>query len=84
MTNLSWIRPLYRAIFKLFYKTPFEGAQTQIRLAVDPELKGITGKYFSDCEEVKTSNAAQNDETAAWLWRKSTQLIYEKFQEYEK
>lgn len=83
MTNLSWIRPIYRAIFKLFYKTPFEGAQTQIRLAVDPELKVITGKYFSDCEDVTPKYTALNDETAAWLWRKSTQLIYEKFQEYK-
>lgn len=84
MKNFSWIRPVYRAIFKLFYKTPFEGAQTQIRLAVDPDLQGITGKYFSDCEEITPSNAARNDETAAWLWRESTQLIYDKFQAFEK
>jgi NAD(P)-dependent dehydrogenase (short-subunit alcohol dehydrogenase family) len=84
MNDYNWIRPFYRAIFKPFYKTAFEGAQTQIRLAVDKELEKISGKYFSDCEEISPSNAAQEDETAAWLWTKSTELIYEKFKDLEK
>ncbi|CAG5133263.1 unnamed protein product [Candidula unifasciata] len=39
----------------ILMKTPLQGAQTIIRLAVDPELERITGKYFSDCEEKNTS-----------------------------
>jgi hypothetical protein len=35
----------------LFFKETIAGAQTQIRLAVDPELNDTTGKYFSDCKE---------------------------------
>lgn len=35
------------ALLKFFVKTPEEGAQTMIRLAVDPELKTVTGKYFA-------------------------------------
>ncbi|CAG0925570.1 unnamed protein product, partial [Notodromas monacha] len=31
------------------FKTPEEGAQTQIHLAVSEEVEGVTGKYFSDC-----------------------------------
>lgn len=83
MNDLKWIRPIYRAIFKMFYKNAFEGAQTQIKLAVDPDLEKISGKYFSDCEEVEPSKAAQEYESASWLWRKSTQLIYEKFREFK-
>lgn len=33
-------------VFVPFVKTPKSGAQTQIRLAVDPELETVTGKYF--------------------------------------
>ncbi|CAG9800008.1 unnamed protein product [Chironomus riparius] len=80
----AWYKPLYRLIFKPFYKTAYEGAQTQIRLAVDPELKAVTGKYFVDCEEAVPSSAAQSYETAAWLWTKSTQMIYEKFKDFDK
>lgn len=81
---IAWYKPIYRLIFKPFYKTAYEGAQTQIRLAVDPELKAVTGKYFVDCEEAVPSNAAQSYETAAWLWAKSTQMIYEKFKDFDK
>lgn len=62
-------------IFGPFFKTPWEGAQTQIRLAVDPELENVTGKYFSDCKEKIPSRAAQNDETATWLYQKSVELV---------
>ncbi len=57
-----------------FQKTPFEGAQTQIMLAVDPDLETVTGKYFSDCEEVQPSKSGTNDEMASWLWEKSAKL----------
>lgn len=80
----AWYKPIYRVIFKPFYKTAFEGAQTQIRLAVDPELENVTGKYFADCEEKTPSDAAQSYETAAWLWGKSTELIYEKYKNFDK
>lgn len=30
-------------------KTPWQGAQTSIRLAVDPDLEGTTGEYFLNC-----------------------------------
>lgn len=78
----SWLRPIYRKVLMPLYKTPFEGAQTQIRLAVDPELENVTGKYFADCAEAKTSKSACDDETAAWLWTQSTQLVHEKFKEF--
>lgn len=54
--------------FQSFTKTPKSGAQTSIMLAVDPDLEGVTGKYFADCAIEKESKAAQSDETAAWLW----------------
>jgi retinol dehydrogenase-13 len=58
-----------------FFKTSEEGAQTQIRLAVDPDLENVTGKYFVDCKEASVSKDANNDETAVWLYRKSAELV---------
>lgn len=55
----------------LFFKTPSSGAQTQIKLAVDPDLENVTGKYFSDCEEKTPSSRARDDEMAEWLWKTS-------------
>ncbi|XP_008485985.2 retinol dehydrogenase 14-like [Diaphorina citri] len=37
-------------IVKTFFKTPEQGAQTSIYLAVSKEVEGVSGKYFSDCK----------------------------------
>lgn len=58
-------------LFLLFMKNAELGAQTQIRLAVDPKLETVTGKYFSNCKLDKESKRAQNDEDALWLWNES-------------
>ena len=65
------IEPVYEYIMK----TSYEGAQTQIRLAVDPELETVTGKYFADCEEAAVSKYAENDDTAEWLYQKSIKFV---------
>lgn len=44
---LSWGLQL---IIKGFFKTPEQGAQTTIHLAVSDELEGVNGKYYLDCK----------------------------------
>ena len=73
--NQILIKYLVGPLVGPFVKTPLEGAQTQIRLAVDPELEKITGKYFADCEEAIISKHAENDDTAEWLYKKSIELV---------
>lgn len=68
---IIFLRILLEPARILIFKTAISGAQTTIRLAVDPELENETGKYYSDCTEARTSCAAKNDETAAWLWKTS-------------
>lgn len=64
------ITPLAR----LTFKSPQSGAQTSITCAIDPKLNNVTGKYFDDCRVAKESKAAQEDETADWLWKISEKL----------
>lgn len=72
------IYSIYFRIFfnplKLVFKTPISGAQTQIMLAVDPELEKVTGKYFAECKLRTPSSAARDDDTALWLWKESERL----------
>lgn len=63
----------------LFFKSTKSGAQTTIRLAVDPELEKVTGKYFSDCVEKEVAKQARDEETAEWLWKKSEELTHVKY-----
>lgn len=65
-----------KPFFGPFFKTPWEGAQTQICLAIDPDLANVSGKYFSNCKEKTPSRAAQDDDTAAWLYQKSLELVH--------
>uniref|UniRef100_A0A1L8E4K0 Putative dehydrogenase with different specificities related to short-chain alcohol dehydrogenase n=1 Tax=Nyssomyia neivai TaxID=330878 RepID=A0A1L8E4K0_9DIPT len=67
----AFFQYLLRPAGYLLYKTPKSGAQTQIRLAVDPDLENVTGKYFSDCKVTKPNQEAMDDETATWLWNES-------------
>lgn len=64
------------AIGKVLAAIPVQrGAETPVYLASSPDLDGISGKYFSNCRELQPDAAAQNDETAARLWKESERLI---------
>lgn len=71
----KFIQKCFIPFFKPFLKTPLEGAQTQIMLALDPELENVTGKYYKDCKQITPTRAAQDDGTAEWLWNKSEMLV---------
>ncbi|XP_059621779.1 retinol dehydrogenase 11-like [Phlebotomus argentipes] len=61
----------------LFCKSLKSGAQTTIRCAVDPELATVSGKYFSDCEEVKESKLlppGKDEEISEFIWQESLRL----------
>lgn len=61
-------------IQKVFFKSVEIGAETQVMLAVESKLETVTGKYFKDCKVKNPSQAAQNDESASWLWEQSEKM----------
>ncbi|KAK3774917.1 hypothetical protein RRG08_007274 [Elysia crispata] len=72
-------RLLLTPLYSVFVKSPLQGAQTSIRLAVDPALETVSGKYFSDCKETKTSAAAQDVAAAKRLWEVSEKTTNSKY-----
>lgn len=64
-----------RLITKGFFKTPEQGAQTSIHLAVADELNGKSGLYFMDCKEHQLNAAAQDMEKARKIWDESIKLV---------
>ena len=58
----------------LFARTPEHGARTLVYLATSPEVEGVTGKYFFDERERRTSPEAQDMEVARRLWEVSVRL----------
>jgi len=55
-------------------KTPFEGCQTILYLALAPEMKYISGHYFADCKPVLLRLDALDDDLAAKFWLESEKL----------
>ena len=58
-----------------FFKTPRSGAQTSLAVALDPAYEKVTGRYFKDCKPIQVSERARDDDTAAWLWNESENIV---------
>jgi len=66
-----------KAIIRLlrpFLRTAEDGARTSIFLASSPAVEGLSGKYFVDCRERRSSPASYDEAAARRLWDVSVQL----------
>ena len=57
-----------------FARSPEQGADTLIYVASAPELKGITGKYFSNRKAVASSKVSYDENEQRRLWEMSEEL----------
>ncbi|HEY5372473.1 MAG TPA: SDR family oxidoreductase [Polyangiaceae bacterium] len=56
-------------------KSVAEGAATQCYVATRPELAGVSGEYFSDCNIAKPSDLATDSALAEKLWEESERIV---------
>ena len=61
-------------LFKRFTISAEEGAKTSIFLASSPEVGKITGEYWNECEQVKSSKNSYNTSIQKRLWDVSKDL----------
>jgi WW domain-containing oxidoreductase len=59
----------------LLTKSNWYGAQTTLYCCLAPELRGVGGKYFSDCQEAVPSAAARDPRAAMRLWLVTEDLL---------
>jgi NAD(P)-dependent dehydrogenase (short-subunit alcohol dehydrogenase family) len=58
------------------FKTPAQGAATQVYVGIDDRLKGVSGYYFEDCNPSEMKGPYANDAVlAGQLWDVSEQLV---------
>ncbi|KAL0400733.1 UNVERIFIED_CONTAM: Short-chain dehydrogenase, chloroplastic [Sesamum latifolium] len=78
-TNLfrhhSFVNGLVAAIGKHVMKNVEQGAATTCYVALHPDVKGMTGKYYADCNLAETSLQANDQELAKKLWDFTCKLI---------
>ena len=56
------------------FETPAQGAATSCYLASNPDLAGVTGLYFVDCNPADQSDHQKDTAMAARLWQVSEEL----------
>ncbi|MBO9129509.1 SDR family oxidoreductase [Bacillus sp. 165] len=72
MHELPWI---LRTIFKLTSASTEKGAKTPVYLASSPEVKGVSGTFFSNRKPAETTAAANDENAAKKLWDISMSLL---------
>ncbi len=59
---------------KQLWKRPEEGARPVMKLALDPSLSNVTGRYFHLEEEMPLADVARDEALAARLWEQAASL----------
>jgi retinol dehydrogenase-14 len=70
-----WAKPVIYVLFRPSFVTPQEGAATLVKLATDPALDGVTGKYYEDGRAVEPAPLARDEVLAKRLWEVSAALV---------
>jgi NAD(P)-dependent dehydrogenase (short-subunit alcohol dehydrogenase family) len=78
-TNFGATAPgLIKRFFGLFrplLRTPEQGADTIVWLATARELEGVTGKYFHDRKDTRSSKISYDEQAARRLWIESARMV---------
>lgn len=65
---------LWYTVAKPFLKSPEQGADTAVWLALSPDVDGVTGRYFCQRKEHRALPASRDMELALRLWDESERL----------
>jgi NAD(P)-dependent dehydrogenase (short-subunit alcohol dehydrogenase family) len=74
-TVATHILRLPPAITRPFLKSAKEGAETAIYLASSPEVETVTGKYFDDKKEKRSSDESYDEKKQLELWDATAKLV---------
>ncbi len=73
-SNSSGFAKFVWNIMSIFALNVEKGAESSVFLATSPEIKNITGKYYSKMNMVPSSEESYNEENAKRLWKVSLKM----------
>ncbi|KAL3048786.1 hypothetical protein OYC64_008292 [Pagothenia borchgrevinki] len=68
-------KPLFNLLSRSLFKSPEEGAATSVFLACSPDVDGVQGKCFADCQPQVLLDKATDLEVASKLWDISEVMV---------
>jgi len=69
-----WAAPIIKYLLSWFFISAAKGGENLARLALAPELDGVTGKYFDQQNEKTASARALDEALAKKLWTASEEM----------
>ena len=72
--NNGLLARLVATALRPFFRTAEEGAATSVYLAASPAVDGVSGSYFVDCREARSSPVSYDAGLARRLWDVSAQM----------
>jgi len=72
--NNGRVASVITKLLKPFFRTPEQGAATAVYLASSPAVEDVSGRYFVNCHEARSSRATYDAELARRLWAASARL----------
>ncbi|KAK3153234.1 hypothetical protein QOZ80_2BG0169570 [Eleusine coracana subsp. coracana] len=73
--NRTIISALLNSIGRIICRSVKQGAASTCYVAMHPRVKGISGKYFTNCDIANPSSQASDTELAKKLWQYSLQTV---------
>lgn len=65
----------YAVAAPIALKTIPQGAATQVYVATNPALDGVSGEYFSNCNVARPRRDGTDDDTAERLWNVTEEIV---------
>jgi retinol dehydrogenase-14 len=62
-------------LIRPFMKSPEQGARTSVYAATSPDLEGVSGRFFANSRQARTSKPSYDRALAERLWTVSAQLV---------
>lgn len=68
----------FRKAYELVARSPSEGAATSVYLSTADDVRDVTGRYFADSREKRSSEASYDEAIQERLWQASEQILAER------
>ncbi|HZC26863.1 MAG TPA: short-chain dehydrogenase, partial [Actinopolymorphaceae bacterium] len=71
----TWAKPVIRLFARRMFISAEQGGAAVVQLVADPDLDGVTGRYFENGRAVSPAALADDTALAAKLWTVSADLV---------
>ncbi|KAI5631948.1 short chain dehydrogenase domain-containing protein [Phthorimaea operculella] len=69
------IGPILTFFYGSVFKTPWEGVQTALHVALDDQTGEVSGEFFKNCKQTRAITWAYDDKISRYVWKESVKYV---------